>query len=64
MRTEYRIDDFQQTYFVIDSFEQLLRATLDTDFAPLYRRLAGKLPIAPDQTVPGDRELGTLAPRA
>ncbi|HWI85586.1 MAG TPA: phenylalanine 4-monooxygenase [Sphingomonas sp.] len=39
MRTKYRIDDYQQAYFVIDSFEQLLRATLDTDFAPLYAKL-------------------------
>ena len=39
MRTPYRIDDYQQGYFVIDSFEQLLRATLDTDFAPLYAAL-------------------------
>jgi phenylalanine-4-hydroxylase len=39
MRTDYRIDDFQQNYFVIDSFEQLLNATLHTDFAPLYEQL-------------------------
>jgi phenylalanine-4-hydroxylase len=39
MRTRYRIDDFQQTYFVIDSFEDLLRQTLETDFGPLYREL-------------------------
>ncbi len=39
MRTEYRIDDYQQNYFVIDSYEQLLRTTVDTDFAPLYNRL-------------------------
>lgn len=39
MRTKYRIDDFQQNYFVIDSFEQLLRQTLDTDFGPLYEEL-------------------------
>lgn len=39
MRTEYRIDDYQQNYFVIDSYEQLLRTTVDTDFAPLYDRL-------------------------
>lgn len=39
MRTRYRIDDYQQAYFVIDSFEQLLRRTLETDFAPLYDRL-------------------------
>ena len=39
MRTNYRIDDYQQAYFVIDSFDQLLRTTLETDFAPLYARL-------------------------
>lgn len=40
MRTPYRIDDYQQGYFVIDSFESLLKTTLDTDFAPLYAQLA------------------------
>lgn len=41
MRTRYRIDTFQKTYFVIDSFEQLIEATLP-DFAPIYARLAGQ----------------------
>lgn len=35
MRTRYKIDDFQSTYFVIDSFEQLFEMTAP-DFAPLY----------------------------
>lgn len=39
MRTRYRIDDYQQTYFVIDSFDDLLRQTVEMDFAPLYREL-------------------------
>jgi len=39
MRTRYRIDDFQETYFVIESFDDLLRQTIETDFAPLYARL-------------------------
>jgi phenylalanine-4-hydroxylase len=43
MRTPYRIDDYQQTYFVVRSFEDLLAQTLDTDFAPLYAAL-GRLP--------------------
>jgi len=43
MRTEYRIDDFQQNYFVIPSLEQLRHVTVNTDFAPLYRSLE-KLP--------------------
>ena len=54
MRTEYRIDDFQQNYFVIDSFDQLLEQTLQTDFAPLYERLADAAPILPGQTLPND----------
>lgn len=49
MRTPYRIDDYQQTYFVIDSFEQLLDTTLNTDFAPLYARL-DTLPDLPIDT--------------
>ena len=47
MRTEYRIDDFQLSYFVIDSFEQLFKAAYGTDFAPLYERLRLLAPIAP-----------------
>ncbi|WP_057916080.1 phenylalanine 4-monooxygenase [Lysobacter antibioticus] len=39
MRTRYRIDTYQKTYFVIDSFEQLMRAT-EPDFTPIYDRLA------------------------
>ncbi len=54
MRTEYRIDEFQQTYFVLDSFEQLFGACYDTDFAPLYREHAAAVPIAADARLPGD----------
>ncbi len=39
MRTRYRIDRFQETYFVIDDFEQLFEATRP-DFAPIYREIA------------------------
>jgi phenylalanine-4-hydroxylase len=53
MRTPYRIDDFQQVYFVVPSFEQLREATL-ADFAPLYERLSG-LPDLPIETrLPSD----------
>lgn len=57
MRTDYRIDDYQQNYFVIDSFEQLLRATLDTDFAPLYARLEQASDIAIADICAGDEVL-------
>jgi phenylalanine-4-hydroxylase len=48
MRTDYRIDDFQQNYFVIPSFEALLRETVETDFAPLYAAILAQpdIPIA------------------
>lgn len=39
MRTHYRIDDFQQNYFVISSIDELLNVTVETDFAPLYEKL-------------------------
>jgi phenylalanine-4-hydroxylase len=39
MRTPYRIDDYQQNYFVVDSLDILLRTTVETDFAPLYDQL-------------------------
>jgi len=38
MRTEYIIDRYQETYFVIDSFDQLMRETAP-DFTPIYARL-------------------------
>jgi len=54
MRTEYRIDDYQQNYFVIPSFEELLRVTQETDFAPLYAELDGLPDIPIADIVPGD----------
>jgi phenylalanine-4-hydroxylase len=47
MRTDYIIDRYQDSYFVIDSFEHLMRETAP-DFTPIYARL---------------RNLPTLKPR-
>ena len=55
MRTNYKIDSYQETYFVIDGFEQLRRQTADADFAPIYRRLAGLSDIEPSELLPSDR---------
>jgi phenylalanine-4-hydroxylase len=54
MRTDYRIDDFQQNYFVIPSFEELLRTTVETDFAPLYAEMDGLEDIPIAEIVAGD----------
>jgi len=40
MRTDYVISDLQPTYFVIESFEDLYRQTVERDFDRLYRSLA------------------------
>ena len=54
MATDYRIDDFQESYFVIRSYEQLLRTTIDTDFAPIYERLKGRFHHRPGDVLEGD----------
>ena len=54
MRTDYRIDDFQQNYFVIPSFDELLRVTVETDFAPLYAEIAQQPDIPIADILPGD----------
>jgi phenylalanine-4-hydroxylase len=48
LRTEYRFDRFQDTYFVIDGFEQLIADTAP-DFAPVYERVRRLPPIPPDE---------------
>jgi phenylalanine-4-hydroxylase len=55
MRTEYRIDDFQQNYFIIPGFDTLLQATVETDFAPLYAEILAQPDIPVAEIVDGDR---------
>jgi phenylalanine-4-hydroxylase len=53
MRTDYRIDDFQESYFVIDDFAQLFAAT-QPDFSPYYVELQGKDDLAPGTILASD----------
>jgi phenylalanine-4-hydroxylase len=53
MRTDYRYDDFQQSYFVIDSYEELMEATY-ADFKPIYDRIATLDEYRPRDTAEGD----------
>jgi phenylalanine-4-hydroxylase len=55
MRSAYRIDDYQQSYFVIPSIEHLLKVTVETDFAPLYAQLEQLPDIAIADTIPSDQ---------
>ena len=53
MRTNYRIDDFQETYFVLDNLNDLLELAR-IDFAPLYERVAGASDFEPGEVLPTD----------
>ncbi|WP_436355702.1 phenylalanine 4-monooxygenase [Brevundimonas sp. CEF1] len=54
MKTLYRIDDFQQVYFVIDSIEKLKEVTL-RDFGPIYERLQGAEDLPIETILPEDQ---------
>ena len=56
MRTNYRIDDFQEVYFVLDRLEDLL-ALADIDFAPVYQRVGALPELQPGDVLPTDRVL-------
>ncbi len=54
MRTRYKIDSYQSTYFVIDSFRQLFEATAP-DFTPLYARVAPLGELSAEERLASDR---------
>ncbi len=54
MRTRYRIDDFQETYFVLGDFGELLELAR-IDFAPLYSRVKRQPDLEPGEILPGDK---------
>lgn len=56
MRTRYRIDDFQETYFVIHDFDELL-ALASIDFGPVYQDVIGASEFDPGEIVRSDHVL-------
>jgi phenylalanine-4-hydroxylase len=56
MRTNYRIDDFQEVYFVLDDLQDLL-ALANTEFAPYYERLNIGPNYQPGDVLPIDKLL-------
>jgi phenylalanine-4-hydroxylase len=54
LRTRYRIDDFQETYFVIGHLDELLELAR-IDFAPFYDRVKGQPDFEPGDVLPTDR---------
>ncbi len=55
LQTDYRSDSFQQTYFVVDRFEDVLALVAETDFPALYAELADQPDIDCRTVRPGDR---------
>jgi phenylalanine-4-hydroxylase len=56
MRTQYRIDDFQETYFVIDGFEDLLNLA-KIDFEPVYQCINGQPEFQPGDILPTEEPI-------
>jgi phenylalanine-4-hydroxylase len=57
LRTGYYIDDFQATYFSINSFESLFKDCVERPFVPLYDEYRQKPTLSPFELVDGDRIL-------
>ena len=57
MRTDYVIDDLQPTYFVIESFEDLYRKTVERDFEKLYQNLSAAFTYANSAVIDVDNVL-------
>ncbi len=60
MRTDYRIDDYQDIYFVIDSYDQLFEATAP-DFTPYYEDLKRAATVPPGRILSDDAVVGREA---
>ena len=56
MRTRYKIDTYQQTYFVIDDMQQLL-SLANTEFAPLYEQLRQQPTVGAKELLTGEQLL-------
>jgi phenylalanine-4-hydroxylase len=54
MRTLYKIDSYQASYFVIRDFQQLFDDTAP-DFTPIYQRLLTQEPLPADSALPGEK---------
>ncbi|MBR7778310.1 phenylalanine 4-monooxygenase [Undibacterium rugosum] len=56
LNTLYKIDSYQETYFVIDSFQELFDGTAP-DFTPYYDKLKSVSPLSANTLLPHEVEL-------
>ncbi|MBT5073231.1 MAG: phenylalanine 4-monooxygenase [Kordiimonadaceae bacterium] len=54
MRTDYKINDLQQSYFVIDSFEELFKQTQERPFDDIYQNIGASFQYAPSAILDTD----------
>ena len=60
MRTRYKIDTYQDTYFVIDNFDELFKATAP-DFTPVYPKVKALPEIAAGHRLPHEVSIAANA---
>ena len=54
MRTDYKIDDLQQSYFLIDNFEELFKQTEERPFDDIYQNIGASFQYAPSAILDTD----------
>jgi phenylalanine-4-hydroxylase len=59
--TNYLIDSYQKTYFVLDDIEQLFDSVLEADFDALFAQAESLPSFAPDARLPGDQPIASIA---
>ncbi len=57
LRTGYYIDDFQASYFTIDSFDALFKECIERPFVPLYEVCRNKPTLTPFEVTDSDKVL-------
>jgi phenylalanine-4-hydroxylase len=60
LRTNYLIDAYQKTYFVLDDVEQLFDSVLDADFELLFQQ-ADQTAYEPDARLPTDQPAAAIS---
>lgn len=61
MRTEYMIDSFQKSYFVLDSLPQLIGDLVGLDFGPIYEAWRDAPALPAGLCLPGETPIGATA---
>jgi phenylalanine-4-hydroxylase len=61
LRTNYLIDAYQKTYFVLDDIEQLFDSVLAADFDALFAQADSLSSLEPDARLPTDQPVASIS---